>query len=55
MDLVIAANETDNLVQQLTFHKPPTARYARERRLVQIMPQGANSFAPNGTQVHNDV
>ena len=51
MDLVIAANETDNLVQQLTFHNPPTARYAWERRLVQIMPQGANSFAPNGNQV----
>ena len=51
MDLVIAANETDNLVQQLTFHNPPTAIYARERRLVQIMPQGANSFAPNGNQV----
>ena len=51
MDLAIAANQEDTLIDQLSFQPPPTATYARERRLVQIMPQGANTFSPNGNQV----
>ena len=52
MDLAIAAsNEPDKLVDQLQFALPKPAVYARERRLVQIMPSGSNTFSPNGTQV----
>ena len=52
MDLAIAAsNEPDKLVDQLQFALPKPAKYARERRLVQIMPSGSNTFSPNGTQV----
>ncbi len=51
MDLAIAAGQNDSLIQQLSFSLPAVATYARERRLVQIMPQGANTFAPNGNQV----
>ena len=48
MDLAIAAGQNDSLIQQLSFSLPAVANYARERRLVQIMPAGANTFAPNG-------
>ena len=51
MDLAIAAGQSDSLIQQLSFSLPAVATYARERRLVQVMPQGANTFAPNGNQV----
>ena len=51
MDLAIAANQNDSLISQLSFQLPAVATYARERRLVQVMPQGANSFAPDGHQV----
>ena len=51
MDLAIAAGQNDSLIQQLSFSLPAVATYARERRLVQIMPAGANTFAPNGNQV----
>ena len=51
MDLAIAAGQTDSLISQLSFQLPAVATYARERRLVQVMPQGANTFAPNGNQV----
>ena len=51
MDLAIAAGQNDTLIDQLSFQPPPVATYARERRLVQVMPQGANTFAPNGNQV----
>ena len=51
MDLVIAAGQNDSLISQLSFSLPAVATYARERRLVQIMPAGANTFAPNGNQV----
>ena len=51
MDLAIAAGQNDSLIQQLSFSLPAVATYARERRLVQVMPQGANTFAPNGNQV----
>ena len=51
MDLAIAAGQNDSLIEQLSFSLPAVATYARERRLVQIQPQGANTFAPNGNQV----
>ena len=51
MDLAIAANQEHTLIDQLSFQPPPVATYARERRLVQVMPQGANTFAVNGNQV----
>ena len=51
MDLAIAAGQNDALIDQLSFELPAVATYARERRLVQVMPQGANTFAPNGNQV----
>ena len=51
MDLAIAANDNETLIDQLSFQPPPIATYARERRLVQIQPQGANTFSPNGNQV----
>jgi len=51
MDLAIAANDNETLIDQLSFQPPPVATYARERRLVQVMPQGANTFSPNGNQV----
>ena len=51
MDLAIAAGQNDSLIEQLSFSLPAVATYARERRLVQVMPQGANTFAPNGNQV----
>ena len=51
MDLAIAANDNETLIDQLSFQPPPVATYARERRLVQIQPQGANTFSPNGNQV----
>ena len=51
MDLAIAAAQIDSLIEQLSFSLPAVATYARERRLVQVMPQGANTFAPNGNQV----
>ena len=51
MDLAIAAHENETLIDQLTFQQPPTAKYARERRLVQVQPQRANTFSPNGNQV----
>ena len=51
MDLAIAAGQNDSLISQLSFQLPAVATYARERRLVQVMPQGANSFAPDGNQV----
>ena len=51
MDLAIAAGQNDSLIEQLSFSLPAVATYARERRLVQIMPAGANTFAPNGNQV----
>ena len=51
MDLAIAAGQNDSLIEQLSFSLPAVATYARERWLVQVMPQGANTFAPIGTQV----
>ena len=51
MDLAIAAGQQDSLMEQLSFSLPSVATYARERRLVQVMPAGANTFAPNGNQV----
>ena len=45
MDLAIAAGQNDSLIEQLSFSLPAVATYARERRLVQVMPQGANTFA----------
>ena len=51
LDLAIAAGKNDSLISQLSFQLPAVATYARERRLVQVMPQGANSFAPDGNQV----
>ena len=51
VDLAIAANDNETLIDQLSFQPPPIATYARERRLVQIQPQGANSFSPQGNQV----
>ena len=51
MDLALAANDNESLINQLSFQPPPIASYARERRLVQIQPQGANTFSPNGNQV----
>ena len=51
MDLAIAAGQNDSLISQLSFQLPAVATYARERRLVQVFPQGANTFAPNGNQV----
>ena len=51
MDLAIAAGQNDSLIEQLSFSLPAVATYARERRLVQIQPQGANTFAPAGNQV----
>ena len=51
MDLAIAAGQNDSLISQLSFQLPAVATYARERRLVQVMPQGANSFSPQGNQV----
>ena len=50
MDLAIAAGQNDSLISQLSFQLPAVATYARERRLVQVMPQGANAFAPDGAQ-----
>ena len=51
MDLAIAAGQNDSLISQLSFQLPAVATYAKERRLVHVMPQGANTFAPNGNQV----
>ena len=51
MDLAIAAGQKDSLISQLSFQLPAVATYARERRLVQIMPTGANTFAPDGNQI----
>ena len=51
MDLAIAAGQNDSLIEQLSFSLPAVATYARERRLVQIQPQGANTFSPTGNQV----
>ena len=51
MDLAIAAGQNDSLIEQLSFSLPAVATYARERRMVQVMPQGANTFAVNGNQV----
>jgi len=51
MDLAIAAGQNDSLISQLSFQLPAVATYARERRLVQVFPQGANTFAPAGNQV----
>ena len=51
MDLATAAGQQDSLIEQLSFSLPSVATYARERRLVQVMPAGANTFAPNGSQV----
>ena len=51
MDLAIAANDNETLIDQLSFQPPPIATYARERRLVQIQPQGANTFSPEGNRV----
>ena len=51
MDLAISAGQNDSLIEQLSFSLPAVATYARERRLVQVMPQGANTFAVNGNQV----
>ena len=50
MDLAIAAGQNDSLISQLSFQLPAVATYAKERRLVQVFPQGANTFAPNGAQ-----
>ena len=50
MDLAIAAGQNDSLISQLSFQLPAVATYAKERRLVQVMPQGANAFAPDGAQ-----
>ena len=50
MDLAIAAGQNDSLIEQLSFSLPAVASYAKERRLVQVFPQGANTFAPNGAQ-----
>ena len=38
MDRAIAAGQNDSLIQQLSFSLPAVANYARERRLVQVMP-----------------
>ena len=51
MDLAIAAGQNDSLISQLSFQLPAVATYARERRLVQVMPTGANTFAPDGNQI----
>ena len=50
MDLAIAANDNDTLIEQLTFSLPEQSTYARERRLVQVMQTGANAFSPAGNQ-----
>ncbi len=51
MDLALAAGHNDSLIEQLSFSLPAVATYARERRLVQIQPQGANTFSPTRNQV----
>ena len=51
MDLAITAGQNDSLISQLSFQLPAVATYAKERRLVQVQPQGANTFAPDGNQV----
>ena len=51
MDLAIAAGQNDSLIEQLSFSLPAVGTYARERRLVQVMPQGANTFAVDGNHV----
>ena len=51
MDLAIAAGQNGSLISQLSFQLPAVATYAKERRLVQVMPQGANTFASDGNQV----
>ena len=51
MDLAIAACQQDSLIDQLSFSLPSVATYARERRLLQVVPAGANTLAPNGNQV----
>ena len=51
MDLAIAAGQNDSLISQLSFQLPSVATDARERSLVQVFPQGANTFAPAGNQV----
>ena len=50
MDLAIASHAEDSLIDQLSFKLPSQSTYARERRLVQVMPTGANTFAPNGNR-----
>ena len=51
MDLAIAAGQNDSLISQLSFQLPAVATYAKERRLVSVQPQGANTFSPAGNQV----
>ena len=53
MNLAIAAGQNDSLIQQLSFSLPAVATYARERRLVQVMPAGANTFAPSPPMLAN--
>ena len=48
MDLVIAGNDNESLVDQLSFKLPSTAQYGLERRLVSSFPSGASTFSPNG-------
>ena len=50
MDLAIASHAEDSLIDQLSFKLPSQSTCARERRLVQVMPTGANTFSPNGNQ-----
>ena len=51
MDLAIAAGQNDSLISQLSFQLPAVATYAKERRLVSVQPQGANTFSVAGNQV----
>jgi hypothetical protein len=51
MDLVVASNTEDSLIDQLSFKLPSTASYGTERRLVSGFPSGASEFSPNGVRV----
>ena len=48
MDLVIAANETDNLVQQLTFHNPLPPDMLGSGGWSKSCPRGPTLLRPTG-------
>ena len=54
MDLAIAAGQNDSLIEQLSFSLPAVATYARELRLVQVMPQGGEHLCAQ-QQPGNDL